>query len=587
MRLSVNIETQTILLEVAEDLEMENFKALVEMEAGIPAKDMFVIFNAQQLSDDKKTLKDYGVKDGELLMVLRRETVLGHAAQFVQQRRQQQGQQIQQQQQRGGSVPAAVGQIDFSSIQLPRHLQRGGNSAASTSTAVTSPTLGDSTQATALPTASQDDDDPAVIRDMLLANPDQLALLKYNNPKLAEAVTGGDLEKFATVLREQQEVRRNREQQRIRLLTADPFDMEAQRLIANEIQQENINSNMETAMEYNPESFGLVHMLYINCKVNGHDVKAFIDSGAQMTIMSQACAERCSIMRLVDKRWAGVAKGVGTQPIIGRVHLVQIQIEGDFLASSFAIMADQPMDMLLGLDVMKRHQMSIDLKNNQLHIGTTGTSTAFLSESELPDCGRLTRLNEEEARLQSERMAEDRALAEALAASAKEGAGTFGEGMEAGSQDPNTNKGESTKENAKEGTAATAAATSPSPQSQAANPDPPMDNFSESDVQEIIGLGFSRSQAVEELRRQNGNKTQAMAALFVKSLKMIYIQNLLPSHDYRTHNRTLLPPPVHRLRKFRHSITYLAPAVWNSIPHQIQEEPSLTLFKKKLKRHTH
>ncbi|XP_063884412.1 protein DDI1 homolog 2-like isoform X1 [Scylla paramamosain] len=540
MRLSVNIETQTILLEVAEDLELENFKALVEMEAGIPAKDMFVIFNAQQLSDDKKTLKDYGVKDGELLMVLRRETLLGHAAQFVQQRRQQQGQQTQQQQQqrqqRGGSVPAAVGQIDFSSIQLPRHLQRGGNS-TSTNTTATSPTLGAGARAAAPPTSSQDgegaanldlremglggaDDDPAVIRDVLLANPEQLALLKYNNPKLAEAVTSGDLEKFATVLREQQEVRRNREQQRIRLLTADPFDMEAQRLIANEIQQENINSNMETAMEYNPESFGLVHMLYINCKVNGHDVKAFIDSGAQMTIMSQACAERCSIMRLVDTRWAGVAKGVGTQPIIGRVHLVQIQIEGDFLASSFAIMADQPMDMLLGLDVMKRHQMSIDLKNNQLHIGTTGTSTAFLSESELPDCGRLTRLNEEEARLQSERMAEDRALAEALAASAKEGAGTSGEGTEAGNQDPNTNKGESAKENTKEEAATSTAATSPSPQLQAANPDPPMDNFSESDVQEIIGLGFSRSQAVEELRRQNGNKTQAMAALFVKSLKM-------------------------------------------------------------------
>lgn len=57
-------------------------------------------------------------------------------------------------------------------------------------------------------------------------------------------------------------------------------------------------------------------------------------------------------------RWNGIAKGVGTQRIIGRIHMVQLQIENNYLASSFTVLDQQPMDVLLGLDMLKRHQVN-------------------------------------------------------------------------------------------------------------------------------------------------------------------------------------------------------------------------------------
>ncbi len=46
---------------------------------------------------------------------------------------------------------------------------------------------------------------------------------------------------------------------------------------------------------------------FATVQVNGEPLKAFVDSGAQSTITSLACAERLNLTHLLDKRFSGVA----------------------------------------------------------------------------------------------------------------------------------------------------------------------------------------------------------------------------------------------------------------------------------------
>lgn len=147
--------------------------------------------------------------------------------------------------------------------------------------------------------------------------------------------------------------------------------------------------------------------------------------------------------------------------------------------------------MLLGLDMLKRHQCSIDLKNNNLLIGTTGTTTHFLTENELPDCARLTGSPEEEKRAleESAKLSEELDIKAAMEKSAKESAGA---GPSSSSSKPSSTDSKLTVL--------------------------PSDKFTEADVADLMKNGFKRPNVIEELRKHNGDKTQALATLFAKSI---------------------------------------------------------------------
>jgi DNA damage-inducible protein 1 len=67
-------------------------------------------------------------------------------------------------------------------------------------------------------------------------------------------------------------------------------------------------------------------------------------------------------MRLVDKRYAGTAVGVGSCKILGKIHAADIEIEGKFLTCSFTIIENNSVEFLLGLDMMKRFSVRILFK---------------------------------------------------------------------------------------------------------------------------------------------------------------------------------------------------------------------------------
>ncbi|VDN29400.1 unnamed protein product [Gongylonema pulchrum] len=198
--------------------------------------------------------------------------------------------------------------------------------------------------------------------DGLRNNPERLNSLRGVIPDLVTAVEQNNFDMFIAkyVADREQAIARQR-------AMLDPSSAEGQRLIAEQIERENIDYSHQFALEHMPEAYIPVTMLYIRMKINGIAVKAFIDSGAQVSILSERIAQRCNLMRLVDKRFRRSVHGVGgMQTLIGKIHACQVQIEEHFFPCNFDVLAEREIDVLIGLDFLKRHRCIIDLHNNCL-----------------------------------------------------------------------------------------------------------------------------------------------------------------------------------------------------------------------------
>ena len=243
-------------------------------------------------------------------------------------------------------------------------------------------------------------------------------------------------------------------------------------------------------------------MLYVNAEVNGHPVKAFVDSGAQATIMSPSCAETCNIMRLIDTRYSGVARGVGTAKILGRVHSADIKIGDAELPCAFTVMEGKDVDLLLGLDMLKRYQACIDLQKGVLRF--QGNEVPFLPESEIPKYMEEAELNEPTvAGPNGTEIGARSGAVRPAGASTASASSSATPAASASGKSPSNFKGQG------QALGAGAATQAQQPARQVASP-----SFPQESINQLQSLGFSRDEAIRALEATGGNVEYAAGLLF-------------------------------------------------------------------------
>jgi len=206
-------------------------------------------------------------------------------------------------------------------------------------------------------------------------------------------------------------------------------------------------------------------------------------------------------MRLLDTRFSGIARGVGTAKILGRVHSAQMKLADLFLPCSFTVMEvwirhisykpflisvqGRDVDLLLGLDMLKAHQACIDLEKGVLRI--QGREVRFLSEHELPDNARDPREPPQAAISSSGPSVSTPSTSSTPAPTAFPGGGRTIGSAPAGASAPTTSS-------------------PPRPLQRA----PP----SEQSIQILMDFGATREMAIRTLEATGGNVDMAASLLF-------------------------------------------------------------------------
>ena len=195
-------DDQILTLDVGPDMTVADLKAVIQIDTNVSPASQILHFNGAHLVDDSRTLASHNIGEGEMISM----TVY--------------------------------------TPQAPRAGQRGGIGA--------SQPRGQPIRGGRNP--RNPTDDAEILRLQALGDPHLMAQIRQARPELANAVQDPRVfrEHFTNMMAEEERINREKEEA-IRQLDDDPFNAEAQAKIEEMIRQENVNKNLQQALENTPE----------------------------------------------------------------------------------------------------------------------------------------------------------------------------------------------------------------------------------------------------------------------------------------------------------------------------------------------
>jgi len=98
-----------------------------------------------------------------------------------------------------------------------------------------------------------------------------------------------------------------------------------------------------------------------------------------MSILPINIVKACDLMSILNKKYSGVMKGIGSDKILGKINYVEVVLDCGVYPCAFTVCSNNDVPPILGIDMMYNLGIMIDFQTKKIHF-TTNCSVDFISK---------------------------------------------------------------------------------------------------------------------------------------------------------------------------------------------------------------